>query len=160
MMPVRDIIDSWASIYANSAPLRSSIAFAHVAGLLSGGGAAIAADLATLKALRRNTDALRLELDRVHDSHRLVVGSLVIVTISGILLTAADVDAYFASTAFWIKMGLVVALAINGAVMMSVSTGTQQGGSPPRMRVWVVSIFSLVLWFATTFLGAVVPNAL
>src|SRR6188508_422110 len=106
MTTIREIVDAWASFYANSPAARSAITFTHVGALVVGGGSAIAADLGTVRALRRDAPTLRGELDRLHSAHRLVTFSLALVVLSGILLGLADFDAYLASTAFWIKMGL------------------------------------------------------
>jgi uncharacterized membrane protein len=160
MMPVREVVDTWASIYANSATLRSGVAFTHVGALLSGGGCAIAADLGTLKAWRAGAESLRFELRRLHHVHRTVMTSLTLVVVSGLLLTAADLDAYLASTAFWTKMALVCALVANGAVLLSTCARAESGDARAARHLRVVSVASLVLWFATTLMGAVLPNAL
>jgi hypothetical protein len=160
MMPVRELVDAWASIYANSATLRSGVAFAHVGALLGGGGCAVAADLGTLKAWRKGTESLQFELRRLHDVHRIVISSLTLVVVSGLLLMAADLDAYLASTAFWTKMVLVCALLANGVVLLSTCARAESGDGRAAHHVRVVSVASLVLWFATTLMGAVLPNAL
>jgi hypothetical protein len=160
MVPVRELIDTWASIYASSAVIRSGVAFGHVGALLGGGGCAIAADLWTLKASRRGNAAVQTELERLHGVHRIVVANLAVVVVSGLLLMAADVDAYFASTAFWIKMALVVALVVNGAVLVRTSDRIAASDTRAVRRMRVVSMASLTLWFATTLLGAVLPNVL
>jgi hypothetical protein len=160
MVPVRELIDTWASIYANSAAIRSGVAFGHVGALLAGGGCAIAADVWTLKASRNGYAAIQTELERLHGVHRIVVVNLAVVVVSGLLLMAADVDAYFASTAFWIKMALVVALVINGAVLVRTSDRMAASDTRAARRMRIVSIASLTLWFATTLLGAVLPNVL
>jgi hypothetical protein len=82
------------SIYANSATIRSGVAFAHVGALLAGGGCAVAADLWTLKASHRGTASVQAELERLHGLHRIVVANLAIVVSSGLLLMGADFDAY------------------------------------------------------------------
>src|SRR5689334_8278633 len=104
MPAIREIVETWASFYANSPATRSALTFTHVGALVVGGGSAIAADLGTVGALRRDAPALRAELSRLHATHRLVTTSLGLVVLSGILLMLADLDAYLASTAFWIKM--------------------------------------------------------
>lgn len=160
MTPVHDLIDGWASLYSNSAALRSAIAFVHIGGLVSGGGCAVAADLATLRAFRRGREAVAAEIARLHDVHRVVIGSLVLVTLSGVLLMLADFDAYLASTTFWIKMALVAALIANGALL--VRTGGRATASDSRSigAMRLVSLSSLALWFATTLVGATLPNVL
>ena len=158
MVPIRELVDTWASMYANSAAIRSGMAFAHVGALLGGGGCAIAADLSTLKASRGGTVSVRTELERLHGVHRIVVANLGVVVVSGLLLMAADLDAYLASTAFWIKMALVVALLANGAALVRTSLRIAASDTGAVKRLRIVTMVSLALWFATTLLGAVLPN--
>jgi len=157
MTTIREIVDAWASFYANSPAARSAVTFTHVGALVVGGGSAIAADLGTVRALRRDAPALRTELERLHATHRLVTVSLALVVSSGILLMLADLDAYIASTAFWIKMGLFAALVLNGAIIVR-TTGTREDSPGVRARLRLAAIASLALWLATTLLGTVVPN--
>jgi hypothetical protein len=159
MMPLREMADTWSSWYANSAALRSVVSFAHVGSLITGGGYAIASDLGTLRAVRRGGESVSAELERLRTAHRIVIGSLVLVIGSGLLLTLADLDAYLASTTFWIKMALVVCLLINGAVLIRV-TARATVDHARRARLRLVTTASVVLWLATTLLGVVVPNAL
>ena len=160
MVPARELIDTWASLYANSAAIRSGVAFAHVGALLGGGGCAVAADLWTLKASQRGTASVQAELERLHGVHRVVVANLAIVVVSGVLLMGADFDAYLASAAFWIKMALVVGLVINGAVLVRTSIRIAAGDTRAVGHVRPVSMASLTLWFVTTLMGAVLPNVL
>jgi hypothetical protein len=160
MAPLREIVDTWAAFFASSPAARSAVTFAHVGALVVGGGSAIAADLGTMRALRRDTPTLRLELARLRATHRLVTGSLAVVVASGLLLMLADLDAFWASTAFWIKMGLFGALLLNGAIIVTQTPASESDSPRDRARVHVAAIVSLGLWLATTLLGTVVPNAL
>ena len=159
MLPVREIADAWASLYSNSAALRSGVSFAHLGGLVASAGPAIAADRVLLRALRRGHDAVTAEIKAMRTTHILVVSGLAAVTVSGILLMLADLDAYLQSTAFWVKMALIVALTLNGLVLVRADRLVARG---PRgaSTLRAASIISLVLWFATTLAGAVLPNAL
>ncbi len=160
MAPWRELADTWSSLYSNSAVLRSTISFAHVGGLISGGGCALAADFGALRAFGRGPEHLTHELERFHAAHRVVISSLALVIVSGLLLMFADLDAYLASTAFWVKMALVVALMMNGAAMVSTSARAEAGDSAAIARLRFVSLASVALWLSTTLLGAVLPNAL
>jgi uncharacterized membrane protein len=160
MAPIRDIVDSWASFYASSPVARSAVTFTHVGALVVGGGSAIAADLGTVRAFRRDAPAFRAELERLHSTHRLVTTSLGLVVLSGILLMLADFDAYVASTAFWTKMGLFGALVLNGALIVSLTTAAREDSPRDRARLRLAALASLLLWMVTTLLGTVVPNAL
>jgi hypothetical protein len=159
MMPVREIVDTWASLYSNSAVLRSGVSFAHLGGLVASAGPAIAADRALLRALRRGHDDVITELAGMRTTHVLVVSGLTAVTASGILLMLADLDSYLQSTAFWVKMALIVALTLNGLVLVGADRLVARGSRGVSM-LRRASIASIVLWFATTLAGAVLPNAL
>jgi len=160
MTPIREIVETWASFYANSPAARSAVTFTHVGALVVGGGSAIAADLETIRALRRDAPSLRAERERLHATHRLVTTSLALVVLSGILLMLADLDAYVASAAFWIKMGLFAALVLNGAMIVSLTAAAHEDSPRGRARLRLAAVASLVLWLATTLLGTVVPNAI
>ena len=160
MLSVRDVADTWASVYANSAALRSVVSFAHIGGLVGGGGCAIAADGATLRAFRGAPGVLTREIEHLHGVHRLVLIGLAAVVVSGVLLTFADLDAYLASTAFWIKMALVVGLFVNGSILVRSSGRAHDGEPAARAVLRRASIASLILWIATTFIGAALPNVL
>jgi hypothetical protein len=160
MISLRDAADTWASVYANSAALRSVLNFAHLGGLVGGGGCAIAADRATLRALKRTPDAVAREIHHLHGVHAVVLTGLGIVVVSGVLLMLADLDAYLESTAFWIKMGLVVGLFVNGAVVVRSALRAEAGDTSALAALRLASMISLLLWFATTLVGAVLPNAL
>ena len=151
-------VEVWSTWYSNSAALRTGIGFAHVAGLLAGGGSAIAADRATLVAWRRDA-ASRIAHARVfHGTHRMVVIGLGVVTASGLLLLAADSETYLRSTVFWIKMALVVLLLANGSLLVRAGRRAQTGHQRAWTRLGYGSIASLLLWFLTTLMGAALPN--
>lgn len=159
-MALREFADSWASIYANSPAIRSALSFAHIGGLVSGGGAAIAADRAVLRAVKRGPRAIAAMGADLVGTHGVVIVSLAVVTASGLLLALADIDTYLAARMFWVKMALVVALLVNGVLLARAGqdAGRASAGGVGLLRATAAA--SLVLWFATTLLGAIVPNAL
>src|SRR5512147_2941060 len=111
---IANAAESWASIYAASPALRTVVSFAHVAGLVGGGGCAIAADRAALVAWRSGQTERESYLRWLPRTHRAVLAGLAAVIVSGALLALADLDAYWSARAFWIKMAFVVALLVNG----------------------------------------------
>ena len=160
MVPLSDLADSWSSIYSGSAVIKSAVMFGHVGGLVTGGGLAIATDRATLAAHRLGVDAVRREADRLGGVHGVVLVSIAVVMISGLLLMLADLDAYLVSTVFWIKMALVAALLVNGGVLRQSGRAASAGGAAAYRTLVISARASLILWFATTLAGAVLPNAL
>jgi uncharacterized membrane protein len=152
------LLDVWSALYANHPALRTLIDFMHVGGLLAGGGCAVAADLATLRAGREGPAAQRTQLVQLHRIHRIVLLGLALVTISGLLLFAADVETYVFSKVFWLKMALVTALLLNGVLLqLGERRATRDiANAWPRLRR--TAIASLCLWFLTTLAGAALPN--
>ena len=148
----------WSTLYSGSPVLRTLIAFVHVAGLVSGGGAAVAADRATLKATRRGRLVTRAQIDAIHNTHRIVIAGLAAVILSGVLLFAADVSTYAPSKLFWIKMAMVAALMINGALLVRVGRGVDAPHEGTRRTMRLTAGVSLALWFLTTLAGAGLPN--
>ena len=160
MLYLADALDAWSSIYANSASIRSATAFAHIGGLIVAGGSAIAADRAILLAGRGGADAVRDEAARFGGVHRVVVAGLTLVTISGLVLLSASVDAYLHAPMFWMKMGLVAALLLNGLLVLRASGAVSEGQDRAFRRLQLASVVSVILWCLTTLAGAALPNAL
>lgn len=149
---------AWSDWYSNSAILRSSVGFLHVAGLVVGGGAALVEDRAILgaggyAAARRRTEV------RINEraAHGVVLSGLAVVVASGVMLFAADFDTYLHSSAFWIKMALVVLLLANGYWLQraEVAFEASERAWPALRRA---ASLSLALWLLTTLAGAVLPN--
>ena len=150
---------NWGSLYANQAAVRTLIGFAHVGALVVGGGGAISADRATLSALRTGSMKIRSEqLSVLRGTHRLVVAGLVIATISGVLLFAADSDTYLYSKIFWTKIGLFVLLIANGGMLLRAERMAEAGNERGWLWLKRASIISVALWLLTTLAGAALPN--
>jgi hypothetical protein len=160
MLPVAELADSWSSIYSGSPAIKSAVGFAHIGALLAGGGMAIAADRATLAAHRFGGDAMRREAARLGGIHGTVIVSVAVIVFSGFLLMLADLDAYLESPAFWIKMALVLALLVNGAVLRHTGRVAASGDARAHRTLARAARVSLGLWFVTTLAGAVLPNVL
>lgn len=143
---------NWGSYYSNHAVIRTLVTFAHIGGLVVGGGAAIVADRSLLAAFRRGEAQPGPLLQSVQRTHTTVVVGLLIVLVSGVLLVAADLDTYLDSWLFWTKMALVVLLLINGAVLWRAERRAAWG----TLR-WT-ALASLTLWLLTTLLGTGLLN--
>jgi hypothetical protein len=155
---VSHVVTFWSTVYSGSPVLRTFVAFVHIAGLVGGGGAAVVADRATLKATRGGRCVTREQIDAIHNTHRIVIAGLAAVIVSGVLLFAADVATYAPSKLFWIKMGMVAVLMINGALLVRVGRGGRPLGQGSRRTMrWTAGI-SLALWFLITLAGAGLPN--
>ena len=152
------LIESWVSLYANHATLRTGVEFIHIGGLLAGGGCAITADLATITAVREGPQARSTQLHLLKRTHRLVVLGLAALAISGLLLFGADVQTFLYSRIFWLKMGLMVLLLINGVMLLRGERQVTSGDANAWRRLHLTAVTSLVLWFLTTLAGAALPN--
>jgi len=152
------LLESWISLYANHATLRTGIEFMHIGGLVAGGGCAITADLATITAARTGSPTRATQLQLLERTHRIVVLGLVALVISGLLLLAADVETFLYSRIFWLKMGLMVLLLINGALLLLGERHVRRGDPRAWARLHYTATASLVLWFLTTLAGAALPN--
>jgi hypothetical protein len=152
------LVAGWAALYSGSAVLRTLVSFIHVAGLVSGGGAAVAADRATLKATRRGASVTREQIAAIHNTHRIVIIGLAAVIVSGVLLFAADLDTYAASKLFWTKMAMVALMMVNGAMLVRIGRGMHTPDEPVRRKMRWTAALSLALWFLTTLAGVGLPN--
>jgi hypothetical protein len=152
------LIESWVSLYANHAALRTGIEFMHIGGLVAGGGCAITADLATIAAVRNGSAAATSQLHLLKQTHRIVVLGLVALAASGLLLFGADIQTFFYSRIFWLKMGLMVLLLINGLLLLRGERQVRRGEPHAWARLHYTAVASLVLWCLTTLAGAALPN--
>jgi hypothetical protein len=155
---VASLIESWTSIYANHAALRTAIAFMHIGGLVVGGGCAITADLATITTARQRPVTREMQLHLLQRTHLIVVVGLTALTISGALLFAADAETFWHSRIFWLKMALMGALLTNGALLLRGERQLKRGDTRAWTRLHYAATASLVLWFLTTLAGAALPN--
>jgi uncharacterized membrane protein len=154
---LRAISTNWGSYYANHATIRTAIAFIHVGALMAAGGAAVTSDWRLLSAMGRDEPARRAELAAIQPVHSVVTGGIVLLTLSGVLLFAADLDTYLVSRVFWIKMGLLVLLLVNGSILWLAERRVSRGAAAwPTLRV--TALVSLALWFLVTLGGVALPN--
>jgi len=155
---LKDLFDTWSSLYSNHAALRTSIEFLHVGGLIAGGGCAVAADRMTLMAIRDDAGTRVLRLAALKGIHRVVVAGLIVIIISGVLMFGADVDMFLYSKAFWLKMGLMLLLIANGVVLVRAERRVEHGDQAAWTELRYTATASLVLWFLTTLAGSALPN--
>jgi hypothetical protein len=153
---VAGVLQPWSDLYGSSTALSVTLTFAHLGSMMVGGGLAIAADRTVLKAGRpTDTKAVVALADAVGDVHRPVLIALVVSAISGALQLAADFETFVASKVMWVKIALLLALAVNGALMLrderSVrrDAGNAKGIGALRVR----AVTSVVLWLAITLAG-------
>jgi hypothetical protein len=152
------LLESWSSLYANHAALRTGVEFVHIGGLVAGGGCAITADLATIIASRDSSATRTTQLQFLSSTHQIVLSGIAALAFSGLLLFAADVDTFLYSRIFWVKMGLMILLIANGALLLRVEDRVKRGEPSAWARLHHTALASLVLWLLTTLAGAALPN--
>ena len=89
--------------------------------------------------------------------HAFVLGGLALSFVSGVLLFLADVDEFLGSPFFWLKLGLIGLLLLNGFMMNRTERSLAGGGSETALwgRLRMIAVLSVILWIATTLAGVV-----
>ena len=153
---VPGLVARWAHIYSDTKAVEMTVTWVHFAGILLGGGFAVVADRAGLGLSARAPAEPRAVSAAVH---RWVIAGLVLIFASGILMMLADLHTYLTSLVFWIKMGLVAALLVNGYGRSRAETAHRDGVIHGRRRLRRTSIISLVLWFVILLASTVLNSA-
>jgi len=156
------LADPWQKLYSNSKGLEILVTFLHIGGLLLAGGLALATDRATLRAIRQAVHDRVQHLDALSSVHQTVLAGLVITFVSGALLFFSDVNTFWGSWVFWVKMLLIVGLLANGYVMTRAERSLRSDGLREDDRSWThlhhTAAASLVLWYAITLAGVALLN--
>jgi hypothetical protein len=156
------LAEPWASLYNDAPAVQSTTTFVHFAGLLLGGGFAIATDWATLHAAAAGAAERGRQLAHIHRVHRPVLAGLALTFASGLLMFAADVETLAVSAVFWTKMGVVALMLANGLVMARTESALRAGAAdvePRWRRLRRASMASFALWFAALLAGTLLVNA-
>ncbi len=163
------MVQPFADFYSGSKALSAATTVMHIGGLLAGGGLAIATDRTVLRVSPDNARAQRVALLDLAATHRLVIGALVAIAISGAMFLAADVKTFAVSRLYWTKMAFVFALLLNGLRLWRAETrvnrSTRELGDAAAVSAgeWGVlrqsAILSLILWFTIMTLGVVLANS-
>jgi heme/copper-type cytochrome/quinol oxidase subunit 3 len=158
----------WQSLYSNSKTTETVVTSTHLVAMLFGGGFAVGADRATLRASVQDADGRRRLLQDLGTVHRPVLIALAVLFVSGVALAAADVATFAKSPAFALKLVLVALLLANGFVLTRTETALQAAAAPGadqarEDRLWrrlrTTARLSLVLWTVTVVAGTVLVNA-
>jgi hypothetical protein len=152
------LVQPWATLYNDSRALSSGVMFAHLGGLLLGGGGAVAADRASLRAVHASATQQASHLRELALVHRAVLGGLGITFASGLLLAAADVETYATLPSLWVKMGLISLLLANGFWMQRTERLLASGASAWK-RLHTTAVASLLLWFAVVLASTFLASA-
>ena len=161
-------VEPWKSTYSNSKFIPAVVTSVHLVALLFGGGLAVAADRATLRVGRGGAADQATQLTELRAVHKPVLLALVALFASGVLLAAADLETFATSPVFWVKLGLVALLLINGFVLERTESrlrGLSAREIAPTRRIQSLwrrlrksAVLSLVLWTATLVAGTLLVN--
>ena len=156
----RRLVEPWNSLYSDSKAVATTVMFFHLVPLLIAGGAALTADRATLRAARRVSDDRTRQLGELARTHAIVLVGLALSFASGVLLFLSDVDEFLGSPWFWVKLGFVGLLLVNGFVMTRTERALASGGTRECCGAGfgTVAVLSLILWIATTLAGVALTN--
>src|SRR5262245_43716731 len=142
------LCSTWSSYYGDHQAVSVTIRSLHLLALVVGGGTAVAADRRVLTS--RQSASLADATAYMQRSHRVVISAFVVIVVTGVLMALADVETYSVSTLFWTKMGLVMLLVANGALLTAAGRRAH-AGSPRRGRLIAGSAISLVLWLVIVY---------
>jgi len=158
--PLAKLVEPWNGLYSDSKAVATTVMFFHLVPLLIAGGAALTADRATIRASRASLEDRARQLGELARTHAIVLVGLALSFISGVLLFLSDVDEFLGSPWFWVKLGFVGLLLVNGFVMTRTERALANGGDPGVLwgRLRTVSLLSLTLWIATTLVGVALTN--
>jgi hypothetical protein len=153
---VSQLLAPWARVYGDSKLVSTGVTFAHVGGLLLGGGCAIAGDRMSLRFGSIDLICQGNHLDELAELHRPVLVGLGVTLLSGLLLLAADLETFLPSIVFWSKMALIVTLLVNGIQVQRAEAALRADPAHSEIkwrRLRRVAKASLLLWFGVTLLG-------
>jgi len=151
--------EGWARVYADSKALSTGVIFVHLAGMLLGGGVAVAADRQTLKAAREPEPVRADHLAFLGTVHGIAIVGLTLIALSGAAMLLADLETFWSAKAFWIKMGLVAVLLANAGLMRRAERLAPAAPARAWIRLKATSIASLVLWFAILLAGTILASS-
>jgi uncharacterized membrane protein len=146
----------WNDFYSDSKLAETIVMFGHTAGLVVAGGIAIATDRLTLRAKGWSDSDRRHHLAELAMLHRTVVAGLAIIVVSGLALLTSDLETFWGSWIFWVKMTLVVLLLANGAQMQAIEkklAADPSATSPQWGRLRTSAVASITLWLSVTLAG-------
>jgi uncharacterized membrane protein len=154
------LADPWAKIFAHSKAVSAGVLFLHLAPLVFAAGAAFTADRATLRAVKASAADRARALQEIAATHRIVLGGLTLSFVSGILMFLSDVETFAGSIYFYVKLGLVGLLVVNGFIMTRTEKALAASGDDAALwgRMRTIALLSAVLWLATTLAGVVLKE--
>ncbi len=154
------IIAWWSSYYGNHETASVVIRFLHLTGIILGGGTGLFSDRQVLRAARAAPEEREEVLTNLSRAHAHVISWIVIIGITGLLMTFADLHTFLGSKVYWAKMILVVLLICNGSALYLVERRTSRFGAATEWAsLVVVATISTILWLTILFFGVLLTVA-
>ncbi len=160
-----DLFAPWQAAFSDSKAISTAVTATHILALLFGGGFAVAADWSTLRLARTGGADRTHLLASIRATHPVVLAAIVVLSLSGLALAAADVDTFAVSVIFWVKMGVFGLLLLNGAVLKfsadALGHGSGEGLAREMKltrRLRTSALCSLALWSLTLVLGTALAS--
>ncbi len=151
--------EGWARYYGTHKAVATGIIYVHLSGLLLGGGAAVAADRETLKAAGEADPVRGDHLTFLASVHGIAIGGLAMLAVSGAAMFLADLETFWDTRVFWIKMGLILLLLANALVMQRAERVASKMPAEGWTQLKVTSIVSLVLWFTIVLASTILASS-
>ena len=150
----------WSKVFSHSKAVSAGVLFLHLSPLIFGAGAAFMMDRATLRVVRAGPADRALHLRELSKVHRVVVPGLGLSFVSGLLLFLADVETFVGAIYFWVKLGFVALLLLNGFVMTRTEKALAANGEDSALwgRMRTLALLSAFLWLATALAGVVLKE--
>lgn len=150
-----DLTAPWGEFMKHSKITKVIVLFFHIAPIVVGGGIAISLDRLSLRLAKGDAADRGRHLAELAGTHNVVIYSIAVSIISGLALVAGEIDNFPTSWIFWVKMGFIVILLLNGLRMKGIETSMARNGPSEAdwARLHTVAISSIALWLTITFLG-------
>jgi hypothetical protein len=119
-------------------------------------------------------EAFQAAAEDLRTTHAIVIGSIVLLVVTGVALATSDIGTFAVSKVFWMKMAMFVILIANGAFMRrtegrllaaaaDAGVAVDQPTPWPSLQLtWVAlkrsAAISLMAWFAIVLLGVVLSD--
>ena len=153
-----DAAQGWARVYADHTLISAGVMFVHLAGMLLGGGAAVAADRRTLRAAGEPEPARAGHLAFLRTVHGIALTGLAMLAVSGIAMLLADLETFWSATAFWVKMCLVALLLANGLLMRLAERRARTRPDDGWRPLKAAATASLALWLSIVLVSTILAS--
>ena len=154
------LVDPWAKLYSGSKLVSALVLFFHLVPLVIAAGTAFVSDRATIRASHSGLNDRARQLKEQLKTHRIVLIGLTMSFVSGVLLFLADIDTFLGSKWFYVKLGFVGLLLINGFIITRTERVLVRWGDKDTLwnRMRLLAYLSEGLWLSTILAGVLLAS--